>query len=36
VSEVKEEAHLDPAHLLEGIQRFAADRELRLGATSLH
>lgn len=36
VAEVKEEAHLDPEHLLEGIERFARDRELRLGATSLH
>ena len=35
VAEVKEEAHLDPEHLLEGIERFARDRELRLGATSL-
>ena len=31
VAEVKEEAHLDPEHLLEGIERFARDRELPPG-----
>jgi transketolase len=30
VEEVKLEAHLDPEHLLEGIQRFARDRDERL------
>ena len=30
VEEVKVEAHLDPEHLLEGIRRFAADRDERL------
>lgn len=30
VEEVVEEAHLSPKHLLEGIRRFAQDRELRL------
>lgn len=30
VEEVKREAHLDPEHLLEGIQRFARDRDERL------
>ncbi len=30
VEEVKLEAHLDPDHLLEGIRRFAADRDERL------
>ncbi|MFT4542313.1 MAG: transketolase [Planctomycetota bacterium] len=34
LSEVIEEAHLDPKHLLEGIQRFAADRPQRLSALS--
>jgi len=32
VAEVKEEAHLDPKHLLEGIRRFAGDRHERLSA----
>jgi len=36
VAEITEEAHLDPENLLAGIQRFAADRERRLGALSLH
>ena len=35
LSEVTEEAHLDPQHLLEGIRRFARDREERLGRLSL-
>lgn len=35
VAEVKREAHLDPEHLLEGIRRFARDREERLGRLSL-
>ncbi|GAB4221721.1 MAG: transketolase [Spirochaetales bacterium] len=30
VEEVLEEAHLDPAHILEGIERFAKDRSSRL------
>ncbi len=30
VDEVLEEAHLDPAHILEGIERFVQDRSLRL------
>jgi transketolase len=30
VEELKVEAHIDPAHLLDGIQRFARDREKRL------
>jgi len=30
VEEVLEEAHLDPAHILEGIERFARDRSIRL------
>ena len=30
VDEVIEEAHLDPAHILEGIERFVRDRESRL------
>ena len=30
VEEVMEEAHLDPGHLLEGIERFVAEREPRL------
>ena len=30
VDEVLEEAHLDPAHILEGIERFARDRSIRL------
>ena len=34
VAEVKVEAHLDPEHLLEGIARFARDRESRLGRLS--
>jgi transketolase len=29
VEELKVEAHIDPEHLLEGIRRFAADREKR-------
>jgi len=32
VDEVIEEAHLSPAHILDGIRRFAADRDKRLGA----
>jgi len=32
VEEVLEEAHLSPAHILEGIRRFAKDRARRLGA----
>jgi len=32
VDEIKREAHIDPASLWEGIARFAADREKRLGA----
>jgi transketolase len=35
VAEVKREAHLDAEHLLEGIRRFARDREERLGRLSL-
>lgn len=35
VQEVKVEAHLDPDHLLEGIRRFAADRNERLGSLQL-
>ncbi len=35
VQEVKEEAHLDPESLLEGIRRFAADRNERLGSLQL-
>jgi transketolase len=35
LAEIKEEAHLDPENLLKGIQRFAADREKRLGALSM-
>ena len=34
LSEVIQEAHLDPEHLLEGIERFARDREVRLGRLS--
>ncbi|MEE8469242.1 MAG: transketolase, partial [Planctomycetota bacterium] len=34
LTEVVEEAHLDPKHLMEGIRRFARDRELRLGRLS--
>lgn len=30
VEEVLEEAHLDPSHILEGIERFAKDRSIRL------
>lgn len=30
VEEVVEEAHLDPAHLLAGVERFVRERELRL------
>ncbi len=30
VDEVMEEAHLDPAHILEAVERFARDREARL------
>lgn len=30
VEEVIEEAHLDPAHILEGIERFVRDRDSRL------
>jgi len=30
VDEVIEEAHLDPAHILEGIERFVSHRDLRL------
>ena len=36
LGEIVEEAHLDPVNLLKGIQRFAADREKRLGALNLH
>jgi transketolase len=36
LAEITEEAHLDPENLLAGIQRFAADREQRLGALNLH
>ena len=32
VEEVMEEAHLSPQHILEGIRKFAADRDHRLGA----
>ncbi len=32
VEEVKREAHLDPEHLWEGIERFARDRTVRLSA----
>jgi transketolase len=32
IDEVVEEAHLSPKHILEGIRRFAADRDRRLGA----
>jgi len=32
--EIREEAHLDPAHLLEGIQRFVDEREARWEAAS--
>jgi transketolase len=32
VDEVVEEAHLSPRHILEGIRRFAAERDKRLGA----
>ena len=31
VDEVIDEAHLSPRHILEGIERFARDREKRLG-----
>ncbi|TAH34445.1 MAG: transketolase [Planctomycetota bacterium] len=34
VDEVVQEAHLDPAHLLEGIRRFAAERDQRLQSIS--
>ena len=30
VDEVIEEAHLDPAHILEGIERFVRERDSRL------
>ena len=32
LDEVIEEAHLDPGHILEGIERFVRDRALRLGS----
>jgi transketolase len=32
IAEVVEEAHLSPAHILDGIKRFAGDRDKRLGA----
>ena len=35
VQEVKVEAHLDPEHLLEGIRKFAAARNERLGSLQL-
>ena len=35
LAEVVEEAHLDPKNLMEGIRRFARDREVRLGRLSL-
>ena len=35
VAEVKVEAHLDAEHLMQGMRRFAADRESRLGRLSL-
>ncbi len=35
LEEVKEEAHLNPTHLLAGIKRFAADRHSRLSALSM-
>lgn len=35
VAEVKVEAHLDPEHLLEGIRKFAAERNHRLGSLQL-
>ena len=35
IAEVKVEAHLDAEHLMQGMRRFAADRESRLGRLSL-
>jgi transketolase len=32
VDEVIEEAHLDPAHILEGIERFVRDRAKRIAS----
>jgi transketolase len=34
VEELKVEAHIDPAHLLEGMQRFAVERKQRLAEIS--
>jgi transketolase len=36
VDEVIEEAHLSPRHILEGIRRFAEERDRRLGALKRH
>ena len=35
IGEVKVEGHLDTEHLLEGIRKFAADRNERLGSMQL-
>ena len=35
LDEIIAEAHLDPAHLAEGIRRFTADREARFEAAGL-